>query len=68
MDTLLIVIGVLLVALIGHAVVDPWPSAASAGGAGREAALSRARASGYRPRAAACHACWHARGAGLGAR
>ena len=31
MDTLLIVIGVLLIALIGRAVVDPWPSAASAG-------------------------------------
>ena len=31
MDTLLIVIGVLLVAVIGRAVVDPWPSAAGAG-------------------------------------
>ncbi len=31
MDTLLIVIGVLLVAVIGRAVLDPWSSAASAG-------------------------------------
>ena len=31
MDTLLIVVGVLLIALIGRALLDPWPSAASAG-------------------------------------
>jgi hypothetical protein len=30
MDTLLIVIGVLLIAVIGRALLDPWPSAASA--------------------------------------
>jgi hypothetical protein len=31
MDTLLIVVGVLLIAVIGRALLDPWPSAASAG-------------------------------------
>ena len=31
MDTLLVVVGVLLIALIGRALLDPWPSAASAG-------------------------------------
>jgi hypothetical protein len=35
MDTLLIVVGVLLIAVIGRALLDPWPAAAN-GGADKE--------------------------------